>query len=177
MSVRTTYFGGLSQFEPDDDAEVIGVVRRPKPFLDRLIDRNVPALGPPANLLHAYKTVEASAEDDGAPFPSHVAWQTVDFERRYLSYVRSYPGPCTLVEELRAVATERDLWLVCWEKDCRWCHRRLLAKEIVAELEDVEIVHHPDPTTINPCNADRTTEEERESPRNAVLSAFPSTEA
>ncbi|WP_247729482.1 DUF488 family protein [Halovivax limisalsi] len=173
MTVHTTYFGGVSQFEPADDAEVIGVVRYPKDFVERVTDRNVPALAPPANLLDAYKTVEASAEADGAAFPSDVAWQTVRFEPRYLNYLRSFPGPQAVIEELRERASERDIWLVCWEKDCRWCHRRLLTKEIVAELADVEIVHHPDPTTLD---VGRNESDEESSP-NAALADFSTPEA
>lgn len=148
MTVHTTYFGGLGQYEPTEDAAVIGVVRYPKPFVGRVTDRNIPAVAPPEDLLDAYKRVEEAAEADGTAYPSAVAWESVAFERRYREHLTT-PGPERVLEELRERALERDLWLVCWEKDCRWCHRRLLADEIVADLEDVDVVHHPDPSTLD----------------------------
>lgn len=149
MTVHTTYFGRLPGHEPFGEAAVFGVVRYPKDFVERITDRNIPAVGPPEELLDAYKTVEEAAEGNGEPNPSAIAWESVDFERRYREYLER-PGPQAVLEELVERARERDVWLVCWEKDARWCHRRLLANEIVAQLDDadVEIVHHPDPTTI-----------------------------
>ena len=149
MTIHTTYFGGLASHEPFGEAAVLGVVRYPQDFVERITDRNIPAVAPPEELLDAYKTVESAAEENGEPNPPAIAWESVAFERRYREYLER-PGPQTLLEELVERARERDVWLVCWEKDARWCHRRLLAKEIVAQLDDadVEIVHHPDPSTI-----------------------------
>lgn len=146
MTVHTTYFGRLPGHEPFGDAAVYGVVRYPKDFVERITDRNIPAVAPPDDLLEAYKTVEEAAEKNGESNPAAIAWNSVDFERRYLEHL-DQPGQQTVLEELTERARERDVWLVCWEKDARWCHRRLLATEIVAEV-DVEIVHHPDPSTI-----------------------------
>ncbi|MHC3439218.1 DUF488 family protein, N3 subclade [Natrialbaceae archaeon A-gly3] len=147
MTVHTTYFGGLSQFDPADGDDVFGVVRHPKEFVTRVTDRNIPAVAPPEDLLSAYKTVEEAAENSGETNPAAIAWDSVRYERQYLEFLEE-PGPSTVLEELCDRARERDVWLVCWEKDARWCHRRLLAREVVADLEDVEIVHHPDPSTI-----------------------------
>ena len=150
MTVRTTYFTGLSPsspFEPAADDDVFGVVRRPRDFIDQLVDRNIPAVAPPEPLLEAFKTVEKAAKLNDEPIPAAVAWDNVDYERRYRAHI-ARAGPAVVVDELRDRARERDIWLVCWEKDPRWCHRRLLAETIVADLEDVELVHHPDPTTI-----------------------------
>ena len=147
MTVRTSYFGGLSSYEPADEDAVFGVVRYSQDFVERLTDRNIPAVGPPEDLLNAYKAVEKAAEDDGEPNPAAVAWNSVKYERRYRKHLAE-SGPQNVIDELADRARERDIWLVCWEKDARWCHRRLLANEIVADLEDVEVVHHPDPSTI-----------------------------
>ncbi|WP_255193025.1 DUF488 family protein [Natronobeatus ordinarius] len=148
MTVRTAYFGGLnSRFEPAEADDVFGVVRYPKDFVERLTDRNIPAVAPPADLLEAFKTVENAADRNGDPNPSAIAWDSVRYEPRYLAHLEQ-PGPSLVVDELRDRARERDVWLVCWEKDARWCHRRLLANAIVADLEDVDVVHHPDPSTI-----------------------------
>ncbi|AXR78480.1 DUF488 family protein, N3 subclade [Natrarchaeobaculum sulfurireducens] len=147
MTVHTTYFGGVSQYEPSESADVFGVVRYPKEFVERVTDRNIPAVAPPEDLLTAYKTVEEAAEDNGEPNPAAIAWNSVSYERRYLDYLEGR-GQQAVLAELVERASEHDVWLVCWEKDARWCHRRLLANVVVAQLEDVEIVHHPDPTTI-----------------------------
>ncbi|RQG89349.1 DUF488 family protein, N3 subclade [Natrarchaeobius chitinivorans] len=148
MTVHTTYFGGLnSSFEPGEEDAVFGVVRFPQDFVDRLTDRNIPAVAPPADLLEAYKTVEEAAEENGEPNPAAIAWDSVEYEGRYLAHLEQ-AGPQTVVGELADRTRERDIWLVCWENDARWCHRRLLANAVVAELEDVEVVHHPDPSTI-----------------------------
>ncbi|WP_049928661.1 DUF488 family protein, N3 subclade [Halopiger goleimassiliensis] len=171
MTVYTSYFGGLTtEFEPSEEADIFGVVRYPQDFVDRVTDRNIPAVAPPENLLDAYKRVEGTAEDDGADYPSAVAWRTVDFEPRYLNYLRSYPGPQRVLDELRERALERDVWLVCWEKDCRWCHRRPLASEIVADLEEIDVVHRPDPRTIDLESGSDETDEN--GPENAALTDF-----
>ncbi|WP_049901921.1 DUF488 domain-containing protein [Natrinema sp. J7-1] len=148
MTVRTTYFGGLnSSFEPADGDAVFGVVRYPQDFVERITNRNIPAVAPPEELLNAYKTVQEAAGDNGEPNPAAIAWNSVDFERRYRQHLER-AGPQEVIGELTDRARDRDIWLVCWEKDARWCHRRLLADAGVAQLEDVEIVHHPDPSTI-----------------------------
>ncbi|WP_276255615.1 DUF488 family protein [Halomontanus rarus] len=148
MTVRTCYFGGLnSSFDPADDADVFGVVRYPQDFVERLTDRNVPAVAPPEELLNAFKTVEEAAENNGDPNPAAIAWDSVRYESRYLAHLER-AGPKLVLEELRGRALERDVWLICWEKDARWCHRRLLANAVVAKLEEVDVVHHPDPSTI-----------------------------
>ncbi|RKD94744.1 DUF488 family protein, N3 subclade [Halopiger aswanensis] len=147
MTVHTTYFGGISQFDPPEGDDVFGVVRYPKDFVERVTDRNIPAVAPPGDLLNAYKTVENAAEEDDEPNPAAIAWNSVDYERRYLGYLER-DGPQALIDELADRARERDIWLVCWEKDARWCHRRLLANVVVERLEDSEVVHHPDPSTI-----------------------------
>ncbi|AXR82315.1 DUF488 family protein, N3 subclade [Natrarchaeobaculum sulfurireducens] len=147
MTVHTTYFGGVGQYEPSEGADVFGVVRYPKEFVERVTDRNIPAIAPPEDLLNAYKTVEEAAEENSEPNPASIAWNSVSYERRYLEHLEG-PGQQAVLAELVDRARERDVWLVCWEKDARWCHRRLLASAVVTQLEDVEVVHHPDPTTI-----------------------------
>ncbi|WP_436347679.1 DUF488 family protein, N3 subclade [Natronorubrum sp. FCH18a] len=158
MTVYTSYFGGLSSHDPADEDDVFGVVRYPQEFVKRLTDRNIPAVAPPEDLLNAYKTVESAAEENGESNPAAVAWNSVDYERRYLESLER-KGPQTVIDELADRARERDIWLVCWEKDARWCHRRLLANAIIADLEDVEIVHHPDPSTI-PIEAEADADDE-----------------
>ncbi|AEH38876.1 DUF488 family protein, N3 subclade [Halopiger xanaduensis] len=147
MTVHTTYFGGLSQFDPDTEDDVFGVVRYPKDFVERVTDRNIPAVAPPEDLLNAYKTVEDAAEENGESNPPAIAWNSVEYERRYLEYLKR-DGPQAVIDELADCARERDLWLVCWEEDARWCHRRLLANVVVDRLEESDVAHHPNPLTI-----------------------------
>ena len=74
MTVRTSYFGGLTGFEPADADDVFGVVRYPQEFVERLTDRNIPAVAPPVGLQNAYKTVETAAECDEYPNPPAIAF-------------------------------------------------------------------------------------------------------
>lgn len=142
--LRTTYFGGLgSLVEPTTDSLVLAVVRNPHEFIDDVADRTVPAVAPPIDLLDAFKRVEEAAESDDLSNPSSVAWRSVDFGRRYRAHLEQ-PGQQQVVETLREKARERTLWLVCYERNPKWCHRRLLADELATD--DLEVAHHPEPT-------------------------------
>lgn len=145
-TLRTTYFGGIgSVVEPDEDAEVLAVVRYPQDFVERVTDRNVPALAPPEELLDAYKTVEAAAERDDYPNPRGVAWESVDFERRYRDNLDA-AGPREVLANVRERLHDHvDVWLVCWEKNPRYCHRRVLADVLVDEVDGVDVEHYPAP--------------------------------
>ena len=148
MTLRTSYFGGIgSVVEPDEDDVVLGVVRYPRDFVDRVVDRNVPALAPPEELLDAYKTVEDAAERDELRNPSAVAWESVNFDERYLDHLDG-AGQQQVIAEIRdRLRDDLDVFLVCWEKDVRTCHRRLLAEAIVDGLQDDvdDVEHHPAP--------------------------------
>ena len=170
MSVRTTYFGGLgSVVEPDEDDDVLGVVRYPQDFVDRVVDRNVPALAPPEQLLQAFKAVEGAAEDDENVLnASAVAWENVDFEDRYRSHLAKN-GQQQVLENVREhVRDGLDVWLVCWEKDVRYCHRRLLADVLVDGL-DVDVEHYPAPDEIEDPEPEDHVDDE---PRPVSLSDF-----
>ena len=136
MTVRTTYFSALSnqQVEPAADDLVYAVVRYTQDWIDELVDRNIDALAPPSDLLDAYKTVEEAAEEDGHSNPSRIAWESVSFEERYRQYLTNNAGQ--VAEVVAEEAAETTVWLVCWEKDDRYCHRRLLADEILDRLDD-----------------------------------------
>jgi len=143
-SLRTTYFGGLgSLVEPTDDDLVLAVVRNPHEFVNDVTDRTVPAVAPPADLLDAFKRVEEAAEDDDLSNPSSVAWRSVGFGRRYREHLEQ-PGQQQVIETLREKAREQRVWLVCYEKNPQWCHRRLLADELATD--DLAVAHHPEPT-------------------------------
>lgn len=116
-------------------------------FVAPLETEHISAVAPPDGLLNAYKAVVEATAENGEPNPAAIAWNSVDFERRYHEHL-DRTKPETVIRELADRARERDVWLVCWEKDAQWCHRRLLANAVVDQLEDTEVVHHPDPSTI-----------------------------
>ena len=135
MTVRTTYFSALSnqQVEPAADDVVYSVVRYTQDWINDLVERNIDALAPPSGLLDAYKRVEEAAEEDGHANPSRIAWESVSFEERYRRHLATVEQVVDVVAEQAADTT---VWLVCWEKDDRYCHRRLLADAILDQLDE-----------------------------------------
>lgn len=140
--LHTTYVGGLAGADVHDDALVLGVVRYEYDFLDRSVDRNVPALAPPQELLDAYNAVrEAAEKDDTVPDDDdearRVAWKTVSFRERYLDYLEG-SGPQEVIGTIQdRLHDGREVWLVCLEANDAFCHRRLLA----ARLQEGEPEH------------------------------------
>lgn len=135
MTVRTSYFTALANedVEPADDDRVFAVVQYTQDWIDDLVDRNIRALAPPEKLLNAYKNVEEAAERDGNANPSEIAWNSVSFEERYLRHLQN--GASDVVDVVAQEAAQTTVWLVCWEKDDQFCHRRLLADHIHANLD------------------------------------------
>lgn len=131
MSIETTYFSALTheKVKVTDDARVFGIVRRPADWIEDVVDRNIPALSPPDELLGAYKKVEQTAEDAGEDNPQAVAWHSVRFAAQFGEHL-SKPGPRQVLETLVDDARERPVWLVCYEADDAHCHRRLVAEAI-----------------------------------------------
>lgn len=129
--LRTTYVSNIgSGVHPDEDDLVLGVIRYDYDFVERVVDRNCPALAPPEDLLQRYKHVEDTAESDGVPDPSRAAWDSLSLRERYLGYLER-PGPQTCIESIRDRLDDgQTVWLVCLEKDDTFCHRRLLAARV-----------------------------------------------
>jgi len=145
--VRTTYFGGIGPVADPDPADVVlGVVRKPHSFVEDVVDRNVPEVAPPDDLLHAVKRVEKAAEADGVPNPREVAWSSTSFAESYQRFLER-TGVKDAIRDLREEAVDGagDLWLVCYERDPAWCHRRLLADAIVDDVPLARVHHHPEP--------------------------------
>lgn len=128
--LRTSYVGGLGSVDdPADEDLVLGVIRYKYDFVERTVDRNVPALAPPTDLLDAFKRVEESAGEDVLD-PARVAWETVAFRERYLTYL-DRAGPQDVIGTVRDHLREgTTVWLVCLEAEATFCHRRLLAARI-----------------------------------------------
>lgn len=131
MSVETTYFSAITHEKVDlpADAFVVGVVRHPADWISKVVDRNVPALAPPDDLLGAYRKIEEAARDAEERNPQEIAWRNVEFENRYRRHLRK-SGPKQVLSTLLEDACERPVVLVCYEADETYCHRRLLAEEL-----------------------------------------------
>lgn len=143
-STRRTTYGSASgnSVHPGDDDLVIGVIWEDYDFLDRVVDRHIPALGPPKPLLRSFKRVEENAEADGEPEPTRIAWKSVNFRFHYLEHIETTAAKS--VEAIRqALETGRNVWLVCLESEEAFCHRRLLA----AHVRQEEPAHWEDLTT------------------------------
>lgn len=136
MVVRTTYFSAISheKVRPSPRSAVFGVVRNPFEWVEDVVDRNIPALAPPEPLLSAYKRVEEAAEERDEPNPPEIAWRSVDFEDRYRAHLSRSDVEQPL-STLREFARQRPVWLVCYEADEKWCHRRLLAERLLGDLQ------------------------------------------
>lgn len=146
MTVHTTYFAAIDydKVDPEPDDLLLGVVRHPQDWTSELVDRNSQSLAPPEPLLEAYKSVEETAEeDDDISNPSEVAWSSVKFADQYREYLVS-ANLASVLGTLREREKESDIWLVCYEKDPQFCHRRLLAEELTRGREETP-VHHPEP--------------------------------
>jgi len=168
VTVHTTYFAALDyeKVTPGEDAVVLGVVRKPHEWVEDLVDRNVPAVAPPEELLDTLKRVEAAVEaDDDVADATATAWESVRFGKQYREHLRD-----GLLDDVLGMLREHDrdgdLWLVCYERDPRHCHRRILADELTRG-RDVEPVHHPEPGVDVEENS-----EERAGTPNARLDAF-----
>lgn len=149
--VHTTYFAALDHEKVEPRGCVYGVVRQPHDWVEELVDKNLQTLGPPQDLLEAAKRVEAAAEDADASEPMADAWEQVSFADRYQTHLQQ-PGARQVVQAVRSDLASGDVWLVCYEKDPSYCHRRLLAAHLL-EGRDQDPVHHPAPSECSESNS------------------------
>ncbi|WP_137285037.1 DUF488 domain-containing protein [Halorussus salinisoli] len=122
--LRDTYHAALQHghVDPDDEDLVVGVVRRPVYGIENYLDRNVPALAPPDDLLNEFERVVESADET----THDEAWAEVEFDERYRDHLRD-PEPRRAMDDLLAELESRDVWLVCYENtDQKRCHRTIL---------------------------------------------------
>ncbi|MFC7047320.1 DUF488 domain-containing protein [Halobacteriaceae archaeon GCM10025711] len=128
MTIHTTYAAALQhgKVEPGEDDLVVGVVRHPAPWFLDSVDRNVEALGPPEKLLSAFKKVEEAAD-------AATAWESVSYESRYLAHLQEDASARHAADHLLERSQDRDVWLVCYEADERYCHRRLLRQHLTGD--------------------------------------------
>jgi len=116
----------------------VGVVRRPFGWFHAVVDENVPALGPPADLLDAVKDRQAAFEADGLDGAAAVerAWAAVDFAARYDAYLETDPEAAAAVDRLlERVGDGTDVAVVCYEAPDKPCHRHRLRERLLERLE------------------------------------------
>jgi uncharacterized protein YeaO (DUF488 family) len=136
--LRETYHAALQHdlIDLPEDAQLVGVVRRPTGWFGAELDENRPALGPPEDLLDATKAAAERMEAEGFDeTPAHnLAWQESDFESRYRDYLAESDAARRELDDLAArVRDGETVVLVCYEGDDKHCHRRIL-QEVLAEL-------------------------------------------
>lgn len=138
-TVSETYHAALANgfAETPEEASHVGVVRRPTAWFRSEINENVPELGPPEELLAAFKQRHEDLKmqgmcDEGA---HNAAWEELRFEEQYREYLReSTAVESALLELADRVAGGEDLVLVCFEGDNKRCHRHALLGEIESRL-------------------------------------------
>lgn len=116
----------------------VGVVRRPTGWFRSTVDENHPDLGPPRELLDAIKQQHEEFKlqgmcDEGA---HNAAWDEVEFDQRYRSYLSESPQAQEVIAELTdRLRNEEQLVLVCYENtDQKRCHRTILHEHLTAQL-------------------------------------------
>jgi len=133
--LRDTYHAALQHghVSPADEDLVVGVVRRPSYGIGNYIDRNVPAVAPPDDLLSEFKALTDERDD----LTHDEAWAEVKFGERYRGHLRT-PDAQQAMDDLlvELESREGDLWLVCYENtDEKRCHRTIL-REVLRERAD-----------------------------------------
>ncbi len=86
-TVHETYAAALQHDRADLPAgtRLVGVVRRPMGWFHGAVDENVPALGPPEELLDDVKERQEELESEGLTDRTAIreAWEDTDFADRY----------------------------------------------------------------------------------------------
>lgn len=129
--VRDTYVAALQHdlIELDGTERLIGVVRRPMPWLAAAVDENLPALGPPVALLAEFKDCHAELAETMSDAAAHnAAFEAVDYRERYEEHLESDPDARDALDTLRAALDGGEtLVLVCYENtEEKRCHRTIL---------------------------------------------------
>jgi hypothetical protein len=131
-TVDETYVAALQHDLVDPgEATLVGVVRRPTGWFRAAVDENVPALGPPPELLDAAKRRTEDLKRDGLcdEGAHNAAWEDLDFGRRYRDHLDADDGAAAALDDLAdRLRDGEDLWLVCFEGDGKRCHRRPLVE-------------------------------------------------
>lgn len=138
--LRETYAAALQHDLIDlEGAEyLIGVVRRPLPWLLAQVSENRAALGPPADLLDDVKGLAAELEDEGlgAAAAHNQAMAETNYRERYLTHLnRSSAAQKAIADIESTLLAGEDVVLVCYENTTeKRCHRTILQTVIEDRL-------------------------------------------
>ncbi len=132
-----TYVAALQHDLVDTgDALLLGVVRRPTPWLHGAVDDNEPAVAPPEALLDEFQRRKEELVEEGVDDAEahRQVWSEMSFEDRYLDHLveseEATPAVERVVEQLES---GRSVYLVCYENtEEKPCHRTAL-REFVSE--------------------------------------------
>lgn len=140
-SLTDTYVAALQHDLADlpPETTLVGVVRRPTPWFNGAVDENVPALGPPQELLDETKQLATDFKRQGIcdEEAHNEAWAEADFSDRYREHLESAPDARAATGEL--VDRLRDgesIALVCFENTAKKrCHRTVLREYLETRCE------------------------------------------
>lgn len=114
------------------DAWRVGVVNIKMYGIDGVTDTNFESLGPPDELFTAFRDTRSDLEDDGMDKQAahNAAWDAVNFEGRYWSYLADGWENNTAVRDacntILAELDTRPVGIVCYEGTEKHCHRHVL---------------------------------------------------
>ncbi|MBS3760699.1 DUF488 family protein, N3 subclade [Halodesulfurarchaeum sp.] len=140
-ALRDTYAAALQHdlIELKGDERLIGVVRRPLPWLLGQVEENRPELGPPPELLDAVKQRHEALHETGlSDAKAHNrALAELDYRDRYLDYVTNSEDAQAAIRNINALRADgQDVVLVCYENTAdKRCHRTVL-KAYIAERSE-----------------------------------------
>ncbi|ELZ18633.1 DUF488 domain-containing protein [Natrinema limicola] len=116
------------------DVTRVGVVRQPTGWFYAAVDENQPELGPPTDLLEAFRDAEADMKlqgfcEEGA---HNAAWEQVGFDAAYRAYLEESAEAQAVLSELEdRLSAGESLALVCYENtDKKRCHRTILREQL-----------------------------------------------
>ena len=122
--------------EPDEDDAVIGVVQKRTPwFAD--VDANWPSLAPDDDLLDEFhdKRDELEERDELDDTEAHnKAAVAVDFRERYHRRLQCPDAKVRMEDIENMIENGRDVWLICYESEPKFCHREILKGVIESRM-------------------------------------------
>jgi uncharacterized protein YeaO (DUF488 family) len=128
-ALRETYHAALQHghVDPAEGDVVLGVVREQMYGFQNQVERNCATLAPPEELLTEFKRV---AEEVG----HNPAVDKVNFRDQYHAHLENDEQQEEIHEIVELVKEGKTVWLVCYEGEDKFCHRRLLKSEIESQL-------------------------------------------
>lgn len=133
-AVHDTYVNALhhGNEEIPADAWRVGVVNIKMYGIDDVTSTNFSCLGPPDDVFTAFREKRDELEADGLSTKEahNEAWDAVDFESRYRSYLEDEWEADSHVrdacDQILDELSTRPVAVVCYEGQDKHCHRRVL---------------------------------------------------